>query len=285
MHPDRRIAQPGPALEPRVIAAPTSVRAVEFVLAAGTMLLDGLYGALGPCPGAVIHLEDGAFGPFTYVIPSLSETPEHAAFYSNSFTPGGASRIDCMRITYGTRDNLPWLHCHGIWTEADGTQHAGHVIPDHTWIAEAVTCRAWVLEGAAFTARHDPETNFTLFAPEAIGPAGPCFALRLRPNQDLCGTLEQFCANHGIASATIRGGVASIIGAVFEDGREALAFATEIFIADGTIDADGARLDIGLVNYRGEIWEGRLKRGANPVLMTAELLIIPSEPSSAIILI
>lgn len=226
----------------------------------------------------MLHLSAGAFGPFAYVIPALSTTPEHAAFYSDVRTPAGTTRLDAARVTYGSRDGKPWLHCHAFWTEADGRRGGGHVIPDHSHIAEEITAEAWLLEGAAFITRHDPETNFMLLAPEPSHAGGDSIAIRLRPNQDLCASLEALCAARGIGAATIRGGVASIIGAVFDDGRQTESFATEIFIRHGTItqDANGqmlAAIDIALVNYLGELFEGRLLRGANPVLMTAELLL------------
>ena len=108
--------------------------------------------------------------------------------------------------------------------------------------------------------------------------AGRFFALRLRPNQDICGTLEAFCRERRIGRAEIRGGVASIIGAVFEDGRIVEPFATEMFIRSGRIAAarDGvpeASLDVALVDYTGVLSEGRLRRGANPVLMTVEVAL------------
>lgn len=280
MDPNRRKTQPGLALEPRIIAVPTHAHKLALVLPRGKSLLDALHEAIGPCPSAVVHLDSGAFGPFTYVIPALSKTSEYAAFYSDFFTPLGHTTIEAARLTYGLRDGQPWLHCHGFWIEADGTRKGGHVIPDQTILATPVAATAWLLDGAIFTARHDPETNFSLLAPEASGPPGPCHAIRLRPNQDLCTTLEDFCAQHRITHASIAGGVASIIGAVFEDGRISTPFATEIFIKSGQIQpgtngAPAAGIEIGLVNYRGDIVQGTLRRGANPVLMTAELLLIP----------
>lgn len=281
MDPNRRKTQPGPALEPRVVAVPTHARKVALVLPAGKTLLDTLHDAIGPGPSAIVHLQSGAFGPTTYVIPALSKTPEHAAFYSDFFQPPGHTAIEAARVTYGMRDGQPWLHCHGFWIEASGTRCGGHIIPDQTVLATPVAATAWLLDGAVFTARHDPETNFSLLAPEPAGPPGPCHAIRLRPNQDICTTLENFCTQHGITRATIAGGVASIIGAVFDDGRMSEKFATEIFIRRGELrpDATGAiaaEIEIGLVNYQGDILEGTLLRGANPVLMTAELLIIPA---------
>jgi predicted DNA-binding protein with PD1-like motif len=135
----------------------------------------------------------------------------------------------------------------------------------------------------AFKAQPDPETNFTLFGPVASAGTGAAasrrfIAVRFRPNQDICGALESFCRNQGITSAILRGGVASTIGAVFEDGAIVDSFATEMFIRNGSIapGADGApaaALDVALVDHRGNLGEGHLTRGANPILMTLEVVI------------
>ena len=114
---------------------------------------------------AVLTLEGGAFGPFTYVIPAPAPTPEHAAFYSAFHRPPGLSRVESAAVTFGLRDGAAFLHCHGVWTGADGVRQGGHVIPDQTIVAEPVRVRAWVLDGMAFEAMPDPETNFTLFGP------------------------------------------------------------------------------------------------------------------------
>jgi predicted DNA-binding protein with PD1-like motif len=104
------------------------------------------------------------------------------------------------------------------------------------------------------------------------------FALRLRPNQDFAGALEAFCRERGIASAKLHGGVGSIIGARFADGRMVEPFATEMAVRSGAIltGANGAleaELEVALVDYLGGIDEGRLMRGDNPVLMTMELIV------------
>jgi hypothetical protein len=135
----------------------------------------------------------------------------------------------------------------------------------------------------AFTAEPDSETNFKLFGPVPAAAHGAettsrAFALRLRPNQDFAGALEAFCRERGIARAKLHGGVGSIIGAHFADGRIVEPFATEMAVRSGanTSGAAGAleaELDVALVDYTGGLAEGRLTRGDNPVLMTMELVL------------
>jgi predicted DNA-binding protein with PD1-like motif len=228
-------------------------------------------------------MKDGALGPFAYVMPALSKTGENAAFYSDIFRPAGIARLKMATMTLGARDGAPFFHCHGLWIEADGRINGGHILPEETVVAEPFAVDAFGLDGAAFTAEPDPETNFKLFGPvarpaAAVETTSRAFALRLRPNQDFGGALEAFCREREIISAKLHGGVGSTIGARFADGRIVEPFATELAVSSGVvaIGAGGAleaELDIALVDYLGGIAEGRLTRGDNPVLMTMELVL------------
>ena len=233
--------------------------------------------------GGVLNFAGGALGPFAYVMPALSKTGENAAFYSDTFRPDGVTRLKLGAMTLGQRDGAPFFHCHALWTEADGRAGGGHILPEETLVAEAFEAEAFGIDGAQFTAQPDPETNFKLFGPVPSAATGAdttsrAFALRLRPNQDFAGALEAFCRARGIARAKLHGGVGSIIGARFVDGRTVEPFATELALRSGVVAAgrDGAleaELDVALVDYTGGLAEGRLSRGDNPVLMTMELVL------------
>src|SRR6266851_5605683 len=262
----RSIAQPGPPATERIQWVEARGRAFSFTLEAGVTLLEAArrgFAAAG-FAGGVMRWTGGALGPFAYVMPALSKTGENAAFYSDTFRPAGIARLKMATMTLGARDGAPFFHCHGLWTEADGRISGGHILPEETVVAEPFAVEAFGLDGAAFTAEPDPETNFKLFGPVARPAAGVettsrAFALRLRPNQDFAGALETFCSERGIISAKLHGGVGSTIGARFADGRIVEPFATELAVA--------------LVDYLGGIAEGRLTRGDNPVLMTMELVL------------
>ena len=229
-----------------------------------------------------MNIRGGALGPLAYVMPAISRSAEHAAFYSDTFRPAGVTRLTMARMTFGRRDDAPFFHCHGFWREADGRSGGGHVLPEETVVAEPIEVEAFGLDGAVFTAEPDPETNFKLFGPVACTPAGiadtrRAFALRLRPNQDFANALEVFCRERGIISARLHGGVGSIIGARFADGRIVEPFATEMAVHSGAVVSGErgleAELDIALVDHLGGIAAGRLTRGDNPVLMTMELVL------------
>src|SRR5215204_2688351 len=257
----RAIRQPGIAPSERIQWVEARGEPITADLEPGLLLLDAVrrvFAAHGLASG-VLRLEGGAFGPFAYVMPALSETSQHAAFYSPTLRPPGLSRI------------------------RTGALRGGHVLPEETFVAEPIRVSGIGLDGAAFTAEPDPETNFTLFGPVPQVGAGSganrrVFALRLRPNQDLSHALEAFCRERKIAGAWVHGGVGSIIGARYQDGRRVDAFATEMALRSGRVASaeDGgleAELEIALVDYGGAISEGRLVRGDNPVLMTLEVVL------------
>jgi predicted DNA-binding protein with PD1-like motif len=281
----RRIEQPGPAATDRIQWVEARGRAFSFTLAAGIPLLEAARRGFAKAgfAGGVLNMRGGALGPFAYVMPALSKTPKHAAFYSDTFRPNGVTRFKIGAMTLGERDGAPFFHCHALWREDDGRASGGHILPEETIVAEPFEVDAFGIDGAIFLAEPDPETNFKLFGPvarEATGAkdTGRAFALRLRPNQDFAGALEGFCRPRRILRARLHGGVGSIIGARFEDGRSLLPFATELAVGSGEISpgpagALAAQLDIALVDYLGGLGEGRLTRGDNPVLMTMELVL------------
>jgi predicted DNA-binding protein with PD1-like motif len=285
----RRIEQPGRPVAERIQCVQGRGRAFSFIMEAGIPLLEAAHRGFTAAgfAGGVLNMRGGALGPFAYVMPALSKTPEHAAFYSDTFRPAGVTRLKMGAMTLGERDGAPFFHCHALWTEADGRANGGHILPEETVVAEPFEVDAFGIDGAMFLAESDPETGFKLFGPvpraaTAAKNTRPAFALRLRPNQDFAGCLEAFCKQRGISRARLRGGVGSIIGARFAGGDSVVPFATEVAIGAGEIapgagGAPEAQLDVALVDYLGGLAEGRLVRGDNPVLMTIELVLEPLE--------
>ncbi|NPU12942.1 DUF296 domain-containing protein [Bradyrhizobium sp. 83002] len=280
----RSITQPGLPVAERIQWVEARGRAFTFTMEQGQPLLEAArrgFAAHG-FAGGVLEIKGGALGPFAYVMPALSKTADHAAFYSETYRPAGVTRLSTATMTLGMRDGAPFFHCHALWTEAGGRAGGGHILPEETVVAEPFEVAAFGVDGAIFAAEPDPETGFKLFGPVPAVPRGAttdrrAFALRLRPNQDFAGCLEAFCKAQGVREVRIRGGVGSTIGARFDDGGVVEPFATELTITSGAIapSADGlqATLDVALVDYTGALAQGRLVRGDNPVLMTMELVL------------
>ena len=150
----RSVRQPGPALEPRILAVPCRARAFELTLEPGLSLLEGVrrgFGAEGFSSGT-LDVAGLALDPFAYVMPALSTDGANAAFYSDVFRPSGVSRIEAGAMSFGRRGGAPFFHCHALWQEADGRLTGGHILPDGTSVAERVTLRAVGIAGAAFEA-------------------------------------------------------------------------------------------------------------------------------------
>lgn len=287
----RTILHPGPPENERIIARPAAGKTFSMHLEAGLPLLTAVqrgFAREGFASG-VCELAGITFARLSYCIPALAKTPDHVAFYSETFRPAGPTVIEHGALTFGQRDGAPFFHAHGLWREADGKRTGGHILTDQTFLAKPAIVRATGMRGVGFIANPDAETGFTLFAPvdstagTHINEPTTLMALRLRPNTDFCSALETVCAANHITQARLRGGVGSTIGARFEDEREAPHFATEVFVRQGSVTtgADGrleAIVDVGLIDYMAMVHEGRLKRGDNPVLITFELILEANQP-------
>src|SRR5919204_2930088 len=133
----RRIEQPGPPVAERIQCVEARGRAFSFTMQAGIPLLEAArrgFAAEG-FVGGVLNMRSGALGPFAYVMPALAKTPDHAAFYSDTFRPAGVTRLKMGAMTLGERDGAPFFHCHALWTEADGRANGGYIPPDENHVA------------------------------------------------------------------------------------------------------------------------------------------------------
>lgn len=292
----RSIVHPGNPNPVQIQALAGYAQTEEVVIQPGQFFLQALIDAVTPfgTKSAVIRLKNGAFEPFCYVMPALSRSAAHSVYFSERFDVTGQVSLETACVTYGVRDGQPWLHCHAVWIEPDGTRRCGHLLPEDIQVSEPIDASVSILRGVAFSVEPDAETNFSLFVPVATTDASlvpavhsrkRVFAFRLSPNIDVCDSLEKFCQANQICHATILGGVGSTVGAVFNDGRIIEPFVTEMLIRRGAVIMDTdhqlvAEIDISMVDYLGGISEGRLKRGENPVLVTFELVLSVDELAS-----
>ena len=282
-------AQPGPAHPQRLESRAGALKVAEIVLEPGLSLCDAIarpLASLGIRSAGVV-LSGVTLGPMQFVMPSHSQAPDHVAYYSETYRPQGEVTLDLATATFGFRDGAPFMHCHALWRDAEGRQCGGHILPLDSLIARRCTVSVFGTPDADMLSRADAETNFTLFGPEPAdgGGSGGLIVARIRPDEDLVTGIEAICARHGATHATIRSGVGSIVGALFEDGTVVSEIPTELVVVDGRVSPDeGGQprcdLEIALIDAAGNIHRGKPVRGQNPVLICCELFIDTESPAA-----
>ncbi len=272
----RSVVHPGPVGADRMELAPTPGREIEVTLPPGRPFEEAVAEALAPegVASAWLEIENAPVSALDYVMPALSPDDAHVAWYSDIFSFGGPGLIDRMGFMVGRHQGASFLHGHGLWTPEGGAQAMGHILASRTVLAAPVTARGIGLTGARFERRPDPETNFELFRVRGTGAEGSGYAaLRLLPNQDFATALDRACAELGWPAARVHG-LGSLIGARFEDGGVLDSLASEFLVTDATAGRGGPEPEIAIVGVEGsEILSGRLVRGENAVLITAELIL------------
>lgn len=277
----RSIRHPGPVAPVRERVA--AGRAVPLVLRlrAGQSVNAAVTGALAEAGYAsgYADLDRLAIKPMHYVIPAAAPDTSHAAWYSDTRSPAGVVTVERAGVIAGIRDGEPFIHCHGIWRDSDGTRLAGHLLPHEAIVARDTDVGAWGLDGAMFVAKDDAETNFKLFSAEAAADDGDlssrqrALACTMRPNGDISAAIERVCQSHGFMNASVVG-VGSLVGVDFADGSHVPSYATEVMVRRGTVVEGRCELDVALVDMNGDIHEGLLAHSSNPVCVTFELVIV-----------
>lgn len=277
----RSVRHPGPPDPQRIVTLSGPAMHLDFTLEAGMNLRDAISIPLARAglDGGTVRFANLPVSPLHFLMPALAVDDQHAAFYSAPQAMEEGTVIEYACATVGRKDGEPFVHCHAIWRGRDGQRQGGHLMMEKTVVGASTPAQTWGLHDATMATRYDPETNFTLFYPtllsdQPLSASGKRVVLaRIRPDQDLTIAVEQACAEHGMRNAIVRGSVGSIIGAEFEDGRVLEDRATEILVRSGEVRDGVGRLDIGLINPQGRVWEGVLKRDSNPVLICFELVL------------
>ncbi len=272
----RSLRQPGPAHPVRIDSIGGKPQALRFPLQRGQTLNQALTAPLVAAgfQSAAVTLCGAALAPFRYVMPNPSPDASHVAWFSATQAPEGTSRVELANATFGWSGGAPFVHCHAVWREPDGRRRGGHILPHETWIAEPAEAAAWGFRSIRIEALPDAETNFALFQPAGMSaPGASGVVVRIKPNQDIISAIETVADRHGMADATIRGSLGSLIGARFSDGTRVDDSATEVLVRHGTIRAGRASLDLLVVDMQGRVHEGWLTRGDNPVCITFDIVL------------
>lgn len=270
-----RPRHPGPPQAQRRVVAVSSLRETTLRLDAGIPLHRALVRAFAAadCDSGWLRLRGVGVLRLAYVLPAASDG-HHAAWYSEPQSLTAPGRILDAGLVWGRRDGAGFAHCHGLWAEAGGEPAMGHLLAAETVLERAAEVRAWLLPEARFDAAPDPETGFTLFQPVQTAPArAPQAALlRVAPGEDLPGAVTAAMRDLGWRAATVEG-LGSLEMVHLTDGRSMQSEATEILVTAGTATPDASRMEVEVVGLGGTRLGGRLEPGANPVLITAELVL------------
>ena len=271
-----RMVHPGPRAAERAVAVRARVEPVAGVLRAGETVLAGVarvFAAAG-CRGGMVFLDGVSCAPLRYVLPALSTDGLHAAWYSDTHALEDALILRAT-ASVGVRDGAAFLHGHGLWQAGRAPVAMGHLLPFESVVAADAPVTGMGARDAGFVAQADPETAFTLFQPEG-GGAGDSLLARIATGEDVVTSIEALAAAHGITEARLHG-LGSIDHVRFAQGGRMDCLATELRLHGAVLRAGRARVGIEVVDIAGRIKSGELKRGANPVGVTLELLIEPME--------
>jgi predicted DNA-binding protein with PD1-like motif len=270
----RSLRQPGPPHPNRIDCVRGNPESVRYSLASGITLNEALTAPLvrAGLRCGTVTFRDVTLNPFRYVMPGPADDDAHVAYFTAPQAPEGFTRIEHAKATFGWADGQPFVHCHAVWTEPDGRRRGGHILPNETTVASPGDALAWGFRTIRIEAKPDPETNFTLFQPSGFGSGGGLVA-RIKPNQDILTALETIAREQGIPNATVRGTLGSLIGARFTHGGQVDDHATEVLVREGYIRDGAAALDLLVVDMRGDVHEGWLQRGENPVCITFDIVL------------
>ncbi len=269
------VVHPGPVGNERLQIALCSGEPFTVKLQAGIPLEQAVDEALSPLgfDSAWLELQQTSVEPVCYVIPDHASDNQHVAWYSEKYE-FERGRIDRLGMIVGRYNERIFTHSHGQWTSSEGKQAMGHLLAPDTILATSATASGIGLKGATFDRRHDPETNFELFHIDKTDQIGGDYAaIRLLPNQDFATALHNACNRLGWTSARVHG-IGSLIGACFEDGQTLNSVATEFLVTDCVIELQSYQPEIVIVGVEPDnILCGRLSRGKNAVLVTAEIVM------------
>jgi predicted DNA-binding protein with PD1-like motif len=270
----RTLQQPGPIHPVRIDAFRGDLETLQVSLVPGATLNEAITAPMVEAgfQSGTITFKGTALNPFRYVMPGPADNASHVAYFTAPRAPSGTTRIEQANATFGWADGKPSIHCHAVWIEPDGARRGGHILPHETIISEPGEATAWGFRTIRIDAKPDPETNFSLFQPSGT-TAGRALVVRVKPNQDIIVALETIWHTHNMRNAIVRGSLGSLIGARFSDGAGVDDDATEVLVREGHIREGKAALDLLVVDMQGQVHEGWLQRGENPVCITFDLVL------------
>jgi len=267
---------PGPVNPQRFHAVPVRTHDLDIHLEAGQRVEDAICAAVADagCDGAWVDMAGLHADPYAFVMPAKSIDGTRVAWYSETYEPAGETRVDMGGMSVGHHGGGPFTHCHGIWTSSDGTT-LGHMLAPLCTVSRSVTLTATGFKGGRFERLPDDETCFDLFRACPVVPpvqSADAVLMTLRPNTDLCATIEQTARDYGITDGQIYG-LGSLNGARFRDALPMYSAITEFIINSGELIDGRARITLSAVDIEKQIYSGKVQSSDAPISITAEILL------------
>lgn len=273
------IVHPGPRSAIRRPFAFCQATPADIEVPSGTPLL-GFLGTWADAFGfssAVLDLGGLGLASFDYVMPDRAVDDRHVAWYSDTRSSSGTTLVDGVAVL-GRRDGTWFAHIHAFWAGSDA-DHLGHLLPHTLTTSRASKIAGHGLKGARFEARHDRETEFTLFrVAEEPGASNSlsynAMIATLAPFEDL---------HEGILELAMllddrdfdAYGLGSLAGAEFHDGAPMTGLVSEILLLSGAgrHKSGDVVLPVRCVDLDGNQFRGDILPNHAPTLVTCELLL------------
>src|SRR5690606_17004446 len=130
--------------------------------------------------------------------------------------------------TIGFRHGEPFVHSHCFWYDQMGTKLGGHIWPETIVGDPGLWAIVHIFDGIQLISADDPETLMPVFTPyqetrntmlaEAVEyPLTETVVSRVLPNVDIAEAIVTTCREAGFESATVRGGIGSLVGGTFKN--------------------------------------------------------------------
>ena len=290
--PGEPLTYRGPASPERLVSVPSQVVVVRDELAPGELVTDALW-ALLETTGALaasVELGSGTFGHLPYVFPAISSDPDMPVAFTLEHVAPGPAMVLSGSATVGHRFGKRSTHTHATWLDARGRLRGGHLLPEARVGDVPIEVVLRALPGAEQISADDPETGMPAFTPRcrrvpgrpAPAEAPRAVISRVLPGVHLDDALLRVCRAAGFERARVRASLGSTVGArlLSEDGETtevawpAVEFTQLIGGVDGASgDAPLVELQGTLVDIHGEVHNGVVRLGENPVAVTFELYV------------
>lgn len=282
----------GPAPEERIASVLSNVVVVRGELPTGALLTDALWELMEPTGAlaAAVELGSGTFGHLPYVFPALGPKPERPMSFTAEHLAPGPAMVLSGSATVGRRRGAKFTHTHATWLDARGQLRGGHLLPDARVGEVPIEVVLRALLDVEQYSDDDPETGLPAFTPQPRSTPHPQVAddtrraviSRVRPGVYLDDAVTDVCRQAGFDNARVRASLGSTVGArlitssgeITEVDWPAVEFTQLVGAARGVLTgAPDVELQGTLVDIHGDVHNGVVRAGENPVAVTFELYV------------